>query len=474
MTETITPDLCIIGGGSGGIAAAVGAAAFGVHVVLIERGRLGGDRLYQGCVPAKALLAAAQRAHEMRDAGRFGIRPVEPDIDHKAVAGHVHSIMAELANNDAAERLDGLGVDVIKADARFLDRNTVVAGDRLIKARRFIIATGSSPLVPPIPGLDRVPFFTNETIFDNNRRLSHLLVIGGGAIGLELAQAHRRLGSEVTVLEAEKALGRDDQELARHVVKRLQEEGIRILENARVERIEPFGANIRVVFATQGRSYAVEGSDLLLAVGRTPTLSGLNLDGAGIRYDARGIMVGRGLKTSNRRVYAIGDATGLMNLTHVAQYHARAAVRNALFRMPIRVDHGAVPWVTFTDPELAHVGLTEEEARERHGKLQILRWPYSENDRAHAERRTDGFLKVIATQRGRILGAGMVGAQASELIQLWSLAMQKNISLRVMADFISPYPTLSEMNKRAAMSAFVAVPQNVFLRRLIGWLARMG
>src|SRR5690606_37745538 len=200
-----TPDLCIIGGGSGGIAAAVGAAAFGVHVVLIERERLGGDRLYQGCVPAKALLAAAQRAHEMRDAGRFGIRPVEPDIDHKAVAGHVHSIMAELANNDAAERLDGLGVDVIKADARFLDRNTVVAGDRLIKARRFIIATGSSPLVPPIPGLDRVPFFTNETIFDNNRRLSHLLVIGGGAIGLELAQAHRRLGSEVTVLEAEKA-----------------------------------------------------------------------------------------------------------------------------------------------------------------------------------------------------------------------------------------------------------------------------
>ncbi len=474
MTEILTPELCIIGGGSGGLAVATKAAAFGVPVILVERGKLGGDGLNQSCVPSKALLAAARRAHHMRDAAKFGIRPVEPDIDHKAVAGHVHSVIAGLAPQHTVERLSALGVQVIRAEARFVDRSTLEAGGRQIKARRFVIATGSTPLIPPIPGLDRVPYYTNETVFDNNRRFAHLLVIGAGAVGLELAQAHRRLGSDVTVIDAEKALGRDDPELSAHVVKRLKDEGIRILENARIERIEPFGANIQIVFATQGKSYAIEGTNLLIAAGRNPALNALNLDAAGIRYDARGIIVGRGLKTSNRRVHAVGDATGLMNLTHVADYHASIVVKNALFRLPAKADHGKIPWVTFTDPELAHVGLTESEARERHGKLQILRWPYSENDRAHAERETEGFLKVIATPRGKILGAGMVGLQAGELIQLWSLAMQKNIPLRAMADFISPYPTLAEINKRAAMMSFAALPQNIFLRRLIGWLGKLG
>lgn len=474
MTELLTPDLCVIGGGSGGLSVAAGAAAFGIPVVLIERDKMGGDCLNSGCVPSKALLAAAKRAHLMRDTAKFGIRPAEPDIDHKQVAEHVHGVIAAIAPNDSEERFNGLGVDIIKAEARFLDRHTVVAGNYQIKARRYVIATGSSPHVPPIPGLDRVPYFTNETIFDNKRRFAHLLVIGGGPVGLELAQAHRRLGSEVTVIEAEQALGRDDQELARHAVKRLKDEGIRILENARVERVEPFGSNIQLVFATQGKSYAIEGTHLLLAVGRTPALSSLNLDAAGIRYNAHGIIVSKGLKTSNKRVYAIGDATGAMNFTHVANYHASIVIKNALFRLPAKANHMTVPWVTFTDPEVAHVGMTEEEARNKYGKLQILRWPYSENDRAHAERETHGFLKVIATPRGKILGAGMVGAHAGELIQMWSLAMQKNIPMRAMASFVSPYPTLAEMNKRAAMSSFATLPQNIFLRRLIGWLAKLG
>lgn len=474
MSEPLTPDLCVIGGGSAGLSVAAGAAAFGVSVVLVERDKMGGDCLNYGCVPSKALLASAKRAYQMRDAAKFGLRPVEPEIDHKAVAGHVQSVIAAIAPNDSVERFNGLGVDVIKAEARFADRSTVIAGNQRIKARRFVIATGSSPTIPPIPGLDRIPYFTNETIFSNTHRFTHLIIIGGGPVGMEMAQAHRRLGSAVTVIEAERAFGRDDPELVQVVLKRLRDEGIRVLEYARVERVERFGVNIQVIFATQGKTYAIEGSDLLLAVGRTPALASLNLDAADIRYNAKGILVNKALKTSNRRVYAIGDVTGLVNLTHAGNYHASVVVRNALFRLPVKANHATVPWVTFTDPELAHVGLTEEEARKTYGKLQILRWPYSENDRAQAERETDGFLKVIATPRGRILGAGLVGAHAGELIQMWSLAMQKGIPLRAMASFTSPYPTLAEINKRAAMSYFITLPQSPAIRRIVGWLARLG
>jgi len=310
MPQVLTPDLCVIGAGSGGLSAAAIAAAFGVPVVLVERGKMGGECLNTGCVPSKALLAAAKRVHQIKDAGKFGIRVSDPGVDHKAVAAHVQGVIDAIAPNDSVERFNGLGVDVIKANARFVDKDTVEAGDTQIKARRFIIATGSTPLVPPIAGLDRVPFFTNETIFANTYRIAHLLILGGGAVGLELAQAHRRLGSEVTVVEAGRALSRDDPELKEYLLKRLREEGVRVLENARVERIEPFGLNVQAVFATLGKSYSIEGSHVLVATGRSPAVAGLNLEAADIKYSERGIQVTRGLRTSNRRVYAIGDVTG--------------------------------------------------------------------------------------------------------------------------------------------------------------------
>lgn len=472
--QLLTPDLCVIGAGSGGLSAAAIAAAFGVQVVLIERGRMGGECLNTGCVPSKALLAAAKRVHDIKDSRKFGIGASDLNIDYKAVAAHVQSVIDAIAPNDSAERFNGLGVDVIRASARFADKDTVEAGDFQIKARRFVIATGSSPLVPPIPGLDRVPFYTNETIFNNAHRMAHLLIIGGGPVGLELAQAHRRLGSEVTVVEAGRALSKDDPELRDYLLKVLRDEGVRVLENARVERVEPFGSNIQIVFAMQGKSYSIEGSNLLLAMGRSPTTSGLDLEAAGVKYNERGIAVSKGLRTSNSRVYAIGDVTGEMPFTHVANYHASIVIRNALFRLPVRADHSTVPWVTFTDPEVAHVGMTEETARERYGKLTILRWPYHENDRAQAERQTGGFLKVIASRRGKILGAGIVGAHAGELIQMWSLAMQKNISLNAMSSIISPYPTLAEINRRAAVSYLAPRAQDPLLRRIIGLLARLG
>jgi pyruvate/2-oxoglutarate dehydrogenase complex dihydrolipoamide dehydrogenase (E3) component len=426
-------------------------------------------------VPSKALLAAAKRAEAMRQAAPFGITPVEPQIDHRAVLQHVREVIAAIAPNDSVERFTGLGVKVILAEGAFTNRSTVSAGDFEIRARRFVIATGSVPAVPPIPGLDTIPFFTNETIFDAPGFLQHLIIIGGGPIGLEMAQAHRRLGSDVTVIEAAIPLARDDEEVRGVVLRRLAEEGVRILDKARLERAESFAGGVRVTFAKDGQSYSLDGTHLMLAVGRRPMLDGLNLAAAGVKHDRNGIRVNSGLKTSNRRVYAIGDVSGGPQFTHVANYHASIVVKNALFRLPSRANHSTIPWVTFTDPELAHVGLTEAAAREKYGtRINVLRWPYHENDRAQAERQTEGYLKVITNRSGRILGASMVGAHAGELIQMWSLAMQKKIKIGHMASFVSPYPTLAEINKRAAITYFLPKLTSPLVKRVIGWLRKLG
>jgi pyruvate/2-oxoglutarate dehydrogenase complex dihydrolipoamide dehydrogenase (E3) component len=474
MPQPLTPDLCVIGAGPGGLAAASAAAAFGVSVVLVERGRMGGQSLNAGVLPSKALLAAAKRVHDIKTAWSFGIKAGDLSINHRAVMEHVQSAAEAMAANVTAERYNGLGVEIIKAGAHFKDADTVEAGGYEIKARRFIIATGSAPLVPPVAGLERVPYFTNETIFAHIHRIPHLIVIGGGSIAIELAQAYRRLGSDVTVVASGPALPRDDPELRAHLLKHLRDDGVRVLENARIERVEPFGNNLQVVFASLGKSYSVEGSHLLLAAGRAPAVAGLNLEAAGIKYSERGIAVTGSLRTANKKVYAIGDVTGEWELQHAAEHHAAIAINNALFRLPLRAQHAAMPWVTFTDPEVAHAGMTEEAARARYGRLTILRWPYGENVRAHSARQTSGFLKVIASGRGKILGAGAVGAQAGEVIQMWSLAMQKGISLRGMSSIIPPSPTLAEMNKSAAESYFVPFAQSPFLRRIIGALAKIG
>ena len=475
MADVLKPDLCVIGAGSGGLSAAAGAAQLGADVVLLERHKMGGDCLNYGCVPSKALLAAAKRAQTMRKVAPFGIQPVEPAIDHQAVLGHVREVIAAIEPNDSVERFTGLGVKVMLTEGRFKDKATVIADGVEIQARRFVIATGSQPAVPPIPGLDTISYFTNETIFDAPGFLEHLIIIGGGPIGLEMAQAHRRLGSEVTVIEALTPLARDDEEVRHVVLNRLAEEGVRILDKARLERTEPFAGGVRVTFTKDGQSYSLDGSHLMLAVGRKPNLESLNLEAAGIRYERSGITVNGGLKTSNRRVYAIGDVVGGPQFTHVAGYHASIVVKNALFKLPAKTDHASIPWVTYTDPELAHVGLTEADARTKYGnRINVLRWPYTENDRAQAERQTEGFVKVITNKKGKILGASMVGANAGELIQLWSLAMQKKINVSAMASYVAPYPTMMEINKRAAITYFLPKLTSPFVKSVVGWLKKLG
>jgi pyruvate/2-oxoglutarate dehydrogenase complex dihydrolipoamide dehydrogenase (E3) component len=475
MTELLTPDICVIGAGSGGLSVAAAAAAFGVSVVLIEKGKMGGECLNTGCVPSKALIAAANHVRAIAQAPAFGVSAGTAEIDFGEVHRHVHGVIAAIAPNDSKARFTALGVRVIEGAARFKDRKTVAVGDATeIRARRFVIATGSSPALPPIPGLADVPYLTNETVFDLTTRPRHLIVIGAGPIGLELAQAFRRLGSAVTVLEAAQPLAREDVECAGILLDALAREGVDLRSNIAVARVEATGAALRVVVRDGDGEETLEASHLLVATGRRANADGLALEQAGIRQDRNGIVVDKRLKTANRRVYAIGDVAGRGQFTHLANYHAGLVVRNALFRLPVRANEALVPRVTFTDPELAQVGLTEAELRSRRRGFRVLRWPYHENDRAQAERQTVGHIKVVTDPRGRILGATIVGAGAGELITTWTLAISRRLNIRAFAGIMVPYPTLAEIGKRAAITYFTPGLTSNWVRRIIIWLRRFG
>ncbi len=474
MTQRIKADICVIGGGSGGLSVAAGAAQMGARTVLIEKGEMGGDCLNTGCVPSKALLAAAKHAWRMGEGAAFGLPDARPKIDFEKVNAHVRGVIAAIAPNDSVARFESLGVTVIKDHARFKNARTVIAGDREIVARRFVVATGSYPSLPPIPGLDRVPVFTNETIFTNIVRPDHLIVIGGGPIGMEMAQAHRRLGAKVTVIEALKVLSKDDPELTAFVIDRLTREGVSILEGVKVAGVAGEAGRIVVTVERDGKSIAVEGTHLLVAAGRRPSIEGVDLDKAGIETSPRGITVDTRLRTTNKRVFAIGDVAGGLQFTHVANYHAGIVIRNALFRLPARVDYSAIPWVTYTDPELAHVGETEAEARTRHAKINVLRWHLGENDRAQAERETDGEIKVITDMHSRILGCTIVGPHAGELILPWVLAKSRGMKLSAMASVVVPYPTLSEISKRVASSYYTPTLFSARTRAIVRFLGLFG
>ncbi len=447
---TLEPDVLVIGAGSAGLSFAAGAARMGADVVLLEGHEMGGDCLNYGCVPSKALLAAAGHAHAMTTGAPFGVAPVAPVIDYAAAKRHVHAAQAAIAPVDSQARFEGLGVRVIREWGAFEDARTVVAGPHRIRARRVVIATGSSPLVPDIAGLSDVPYHTNETIFALMERPGHLVIVGGGPIGMEMAQAHVRLGSRVTVLAAGSALAKDDPELAAIVVARLRAEGVEILEGARVTAVSGREGELTVT-SDRGRH---AGTHLLVAAGRRANLDRLNLDAAGIEH-GRAIRVGADLRTTNRRVYALGDVTGGLQFTHVAGHHGATAIRPILLGLPgkARTDH--IPWVTFTDPELAQVGLTEAQAREAHGtRLEVLRFPYAENDRAIAQGTTEGLIKVMVV-RGRPVGASIAGAQAGELIGLWALVLANRLKIGAVASMVAPYPTLGEISKRAAGQYYV-------------------
>ncbi|WP_372884369.1 NAD(P)/FAD-dependent oxidoreductase [Shimia sp.] len=447
----VKTDLLVIGAGSGGLSVAAGAAQMGADVVLLEGHRMGGDCLNYGCVPSKALLASARVAHAQAHSAGFGVANVAPRVDFGAVKDHVAEVIAEIEPNDSVERFESLGVRVIPEYGRFIGPDEVQAGAHKISARRIVIATGSAPLVPPLPGLDAVPYLTNETLFALRDKPEHLLIIGGGPIGMEMAQAHLRLGCRVTVIEGEKALGRDDPEMAGFVLDALRAEGVEIAEEALASQVSEDNGAITVA-TKDGRSFA--GSHLLVAVGRRANTARLNLEAAGIETHRAGITVDAGLRTSNRKVYAIGDVTGGRQFTHVAGYHAGVIIRSALFGLPAKTREDHIPHATYTDPELAQIGLTEAEARDRHGdRLEVVRFDLHHNDRLIAERKAKGLIKVMVV-KGRPVGVSIAGHQAGEHINLWALVLANRLKMSQVAAMVAPYPTVGEIGKRAAGAYF--------------------
>lgn len=448
-------DICIIGAGSAGLNVAASAAQLGAKVVLIERGEMGGDCLNTGCVPSKSLIAAARAAQIFQSAERMGIGAGErPQVNFGKVHDHIQEVIATIAPHDSPERFESLGVHVLREQARFINRKELVAGSERIRARRFVVATGSGPATPPVPGLAEIEPLTNETIFSLTQRPDHLLVIGGGPIGLEVAQAFRRLGTAVTIVDRSTILPRDEPEAAALVRASLQREGIELFENANLSSAGKYGSGVHLQIEHSGSKHTLNGSHVLVAAGRTPTTEGLGLEQAGIEFGEKGIKVDARLRTSNRRVYAIGDVAGGPQFTHVAAYHAGIVVRNMLFGLPAKVDYRALPWVTYIDPEIAHVGLTEAEARKQHHGVQTIIEKLDDNDRAQTERETEGFLKLVLSARGDVLGATIVAPHAGDMIALWGLVISRRISLSAIAGLIVPYPTMSEISKRAAGSYY--------------------
>ena len=474
MPDILTPDLCIIGAGSGGLSVAAAAAAMGVSVVLIERGEMGGDCLNFGCVPSKALIAAAHAAHTFRGAGRFGIRSVEPQVDFAGVRAHIRSVKAAIAPNDSQARFEAMGVRVIRANARFTSPESVDAGGLTIRARRFVVATGSSPAPLALEGIDLVRPLTNESVFDLDHLPTRLIIIGAGPIGIELAQAFRRLGSEVTILEAGKALPQIDPEMSEPALSQLRQEGVILRENAKILKVEPRGTGVRVFLPGPTMDETLDGSHLLIAAGRRPNVDGLGLEPAGVKFGKSGIIVSRQLRSSNRRVYAIGDVAGQGQHTHLANYQAGLVLRATLFRQSAKMRPQIVPSVIFSDPEIATIGINEVQAREQFRHIRVLRWPFSENDRAQTERATQGLIKVITDKRGLILGVGICGAKAGEIIALWSLAINKGMKISDIANIVLPYPTRNEISRRVAVSSYAASLRNPWLPRLLSFLRRFG
>jgi len=473
--QQIETDICVIGGGSGGLSLAAAAVQMGAHVVLFEGDKMGGDCLNNGCVPSKALLAAAKAAYQANGNRAMGIKNNPPQIDFATVKAHVASVIATIEPHDSIARFEGLGVTVIPEMAYFSGPREVQSATTTVRAKYIVIASGSKPVLPPIPGLDQVDYHTNETIFADPEKPDHLLIIGGGPIGVEMAQAHARLGCAVTLIEAAQIMGRDDPELVAILKQELMKSGVTLIEGIGVTRLsQSIKGGQPLITANFANGKQMTCSHLLIAVGRRPALDNLGLDAAKVRHNVKGIITDRRLRTSNRCVYAIGDVAGRQKLTHVAGYHAGIVIRNILFKIPAKLNDSAVPWVTYCDPELAHVGIRYNDAQTRFGtdKITLLEAPLAANDRAIAECRSEGMVKIITHKNGRILGASILAPAAGEMILAWSHAIASKAKIGSMASLIVPYPTYGDASKRAAGSFFTTKLFSPVTRRLVRLLLK--
>jgi len=483
--EDIRADVCVIGAGSGGLNVASGAAQLGAKAVLIERGAMGGDCLNVGCVPSKALLHVAHTASLIRRAGPLGISVSEPEVDYAGAMAHVRRAIERIEPHDSQERFEGLGVRVIRDTGRFIDARTVQAGDSRIRAKYFVIATGSAPAIPAIPGLDSVPFLTNESLFSRTEAPRHLAIIGAGPIGVEMAQAHQRLGCQVTLIEAQSSiLPRDDAELSALLTQQLRADGVDLRLGATVAAVSGKAGDIQVELQAGDGSAkgaiqdSIQASHLLIATGRRPVTDGLGLDAAGITHSAAGIAVGPNLRTNRRHVFAMGDVIGGEGFTHLAAHHASVIVREMLFRLPSRVATSAIPRVTYTAPELAQIGLTEAEATAAGLAPRTETLRVDGNDRFVAENIASGpeagLAKLVFDgRRGKLVGAAILAPGAGDLIGPLGHVIEGRLKLSAVASQMLPYPTHAEIPKRAAGMHLAEVLFAPRTRRLISWLLKL-
>jgi len=464
-------DLVVVGGGSAGLTAAGFARQLGVRVALVERHRIGGDCTWSGCVPSKTLLKVAKVAHEMRTAELHGLDPVEPAVDMKRVRDRVRSVIADVYQHESPEALRADGIDVFQGDPRFVDPHTLAVNGSTLEARRVLLCTGAHPFVPPVAGLDGVNYLTYEELWEIDHLPGHLIVVGAGPIGSEMAQAFRRLGSKVTLVESGgQILSREEPEASQLLTTEFAKEGIDVRLNSKMERAWQDGNDIHVVAAGE----ELIGDALLVAVGRRPNVQGLELEKAGVAYTDRGIQVDDHLRTSQRHIYAAGDCIGSYQFTHYAGWQAFMAVRNAFLPGASRGVTDLVPWTTFTDPEVAHIGLTEAQAKERMGdEVMACDWYLDRVDRARAEGDTAGIIKLVHRRDGTLFGATIVAARAGEMIQEWVLAMDRGLKIGDLTNAIHVYPTYSTANMQVAADIRVGQLLSGTSGRIVRGLARL-
>jgi pyruvate/2-oxoglutarate dehydrogenase complex dihydrolipoamide dehydrogenase (E3) component len=471
--QILHPDFCVIGAGAGGLSFAAGASQMGASVVLLESEKMGGDCLNYGCVPSKALLAASKIGHEIKKSSQFGWEISDSKLDFKKVHEHIQSVIDAIAPNDSVERFEGFGVKVILEEGKFIDKTTLETKKHLIKAKHFIISTGSKPFIPPIEGLNSVKYYTNESIFNLEELPKHLAVIGGGPIGIEMAQAFGRLGSKVTILEAFTALPKDDPSMTNKLKEILVAEEVEINENIKISSVSQIDEGILFTYKNKkNEEHKLVVTHVLVATGRKANIENLNLEVADIKASSKGIEVNANLRTSNSKVYAIGDCIGGYQFTHVAGYHAGLAIRNSIFKLRAKVQTKAIPWVTYTDPELAHVGFSQQQLKEKKISYKVLEMEFDENDRAQAEKRTDGAIKVLVSPKGYVLGATILGTHAGELIYPWVILIQNNLKISAITSSIAPYPTLNDINKRIAGSFYTDKVFSPFMKKMVKFIMR--
>ncbi|PLX43296.1 MAG: mercuric reductase [Deltaproteobacteria bacterium] len=467
-------DIGILGGGSAGLTVAAGGARFGAKTILIEKsGKLGGDCLHYGCVPSKTLIRSAQIWADARRSAEFGLpEAVLPPVDIEKVMERVREVIASIQPHDSPERFCSLGVETRFGDASFNDPHTVSLNGEEISAKNWVIATGSRPAIPPVEGLEEVDFLTNETIFGIKKLPGKLLILGGGPIGIEFAQAFSSLGSEVTIVEfMDTIMPREDKPISDALAVLLRSGGVELLTATAAQTARREGEKVVLSIAPSkgGEPREISGDELLVATGRRPNIEGLSLEKAGVAYTRKGITINSRTRTSAKHIYACGDVTGEMNFTHVAGYHGSTALTNIVLHLPKKLDYSKVPWCIYTSPEVAGVGLSEREATEKGIKYRLLEEKFSQNDRALAEGEESGFVRIIASPKGHVLGARIVGANAGELIHEWVIAMNAKLKLSTIAGTVHTYPTLSEISKRVSGSFY----EDALFGKRTRWLLRL-